>query len=99
MRSSSKQRSIQITLLNLGRHFALSKEQWPDLWAHLEQILSGQQALMPMAVMASVERYTQHCFARLVTRGATRSAYTARAAATGSPVTFVEVDPDCLKMP
>ena len=59
----------QVTLLNLGRHFPLAKERWPDLCARLEQLLSGQQALMPMAVMESVERYAQHCFARLVAQG------------------------------
>lgn len=50
----------QLTLLNLGRDFPLVKERWPDLCARLEQLLSGQQALMPMAVMESVERYAPH---------------------------------------
>ena len=32
----------QRTLLNLGRHFSLVKEEWPSLCARIEQILSGQ---------------------------------------------------------
>ena len=88
----------QVTLLNLGRHFPLAKERWPDLCARLEQRLSGQQALMPMAVMESVERYAQHCFARLVAQGgAATSAGTASAASAASPAAFVEVDPDSLE--
>jgi hypothetical protein len=88
----------QVTLLNLGRHFPLAKERWPDLCARLDQLLSGQQALMPMAVMKSVERYAQHCFARLVAQGGTAtSASTATAAPAASPATFVEVDPDSLE--
>ena len=88
----------QVTLLNLGRHFPLAKERWPDLCARLDQLLSGQQALMPMAVMKSVERYAQHCFARLVAQGgAATSASTATAASAASPATFVEVDPDSLE--
>ncbi len=88
----------QVTLLNLGRHFPLAKERWPDLCARLDQLLSGQQALMPMAVMESVERYAQHCFARLVAQGgAATSASTATAVPAASPATFVEVDPDSLE--
>jgi hypothetical protein len=33
----------QVTLLNLGRHFKLAKERWPDLCVRIEQLLSGQQ--------------------------------------------------------
>jgi hypothetical protein len=88
----------QVTLLNLGRHFPLAKERWPDLCARLDQLLSGQQALMPMAAMESVERYAQHCFARLVAQGgAATSAGTATASPATSPATFVEVDPDSLE--
>lgn len=88
----------QVTLLNLGRHFPLVKERWPDLCARLEQLLSGQQDLMPMAAIESVERTAQHCFARLVAQG--RGAASAEAVATGgsSPTAFAEVDPDSLEL-
>lgn len=56
----------QKTLLNLGRNFSLSKEQWPQLCARIEQILSGQLTLTPLdpAIETLAQRYT----ARLVAR-------------------------------
>lgn len=38
----------QRTLLNLGRHFEIPPEHWRRLCARLEQLLEGQQALMPV---------------------------------------------------
>jgi hypothetical protein len=35
----------QVTRLNLGRHFALSPEEWPALCVRLEDLRSGQSAL------------------------------------------------------
>ena len=92
----------QDTLLNLGRQFPLVKERWPDLCARLDQLLSGQQDLMP--AMESVERYAQHCFARLVAQGSgpmTAGAATSSSAAASpasSPPVFVELDPDSLEL-
>lgn len=92
----------QVTLLNLGRQFPLVKERWPELCARLDQLLSGQQDLMP--AMESVERYAQHCFARLVaqgsgpmTAGAATSSSAPMSPAASSPV-FVELDPDSLEL-
>ena len=31
----------QVTLLNLGRHFALPRERWPQMCLRLDQLLSG----------------------------------------------------------
>lgn len=92
----------QVTLLNLGRQFPLVKERWPELCARLDQLLSGQQDLMP--AMESVERYAQHCFARLVAQGSgpmTAGAATsssAPASPASSPPVFVELDPDSLEL-
>lgn len=36
----------QVTLLNLGRHFAVPQEDWPALCARLQEILSGQGVLL-----------------------------------------------------
>jgi hypothetical protein len=33
-----------VTLLNLGRHFALPREPWPELCARLAEWRAGQQA-------------------------------------------------------
>ncbi|HAG75999.1 MAG TPA: IS1634 family transposase [Thauera sp.] len=87
----------QVTLLNLGRQFPLVKERWAELCARIEQLLGGQQALMPMAVMESVERCAQHCYSRLVAQGGTPSR--ARTAASDpSPSAFVEIDPESLEL-
>jgi transposase len=88
----------QVTLLNLGRHFPLAKERWPDLCERLDQLLSGQQALMPAAVMESVERFAQHCFARLVAQGGGAMSADVASSSDGSPVAFAEVDPDSLEL-
>jgi len=56
----------QQTLLNLGRNFSLSKEHWPQLCTRIEEILSGQMALLP--VSTEIETLAQRYAARLVTR-------------------------------
>ena len=54
----------QRTLLNLGRHFALAKSEWPLLCLRIEQILSGQGSFLPES--AAVEVLAQRYAARLV---------------------------------
>jgi len=44
----------QVTLLNLGRRFTLPEEEWPALCARLDELRSGQGALLTGA--GSVER-------------------------------------------
>ena len=63
-RSGGKVR--QQTLLNLGRNFPLSREQWPQLCTRIEEILSGQMALLP--VSPEIETLAQRYASRLVTR-------------------------------
>lgn len=46
----------QTTLLNLGRHFALAPEEWPALCARLEELRSGQGALLGGVGSMRVER-------------------------------------------
>jgi len=55
----------QQTLLNLGRNFSLPQEQWPQLCARIEQILSGQRSLQE--VTPTIETMAQRYAARLVT--------------------------------
>lgn len=89
----------QVTLLNLGSQFPLAQARWPELCARIEQLLGGQQDLMPATLMESVERCAQHCFARLVAQGS--GALPARApgvASEASAPAFVEVDPDSLEL-
>lgn len=54
----------QVTVLNLGRHFAIEQEHWPLLCARLEQLLSGQPQLLAVDCPAAVEREAQRCAAR-----------------------------------
>lgn len=54
----------QQTLLNLGKNFSLPREQWPQLCARIEQILSGQMTLLP--VSPTIETLAQRYAARLV---------------------------------
>ena len=54
----------QQTLLNLGRNFSLAREDWPQLCARLEEILSGQISLLP--VPEGIEKLAQRYAARLV---------------------------------
>lgn len=58
----------QKTLLNLGRHFSIPKEEWPLLCLRIEQILSGQGSLM--ALSKSLELQAQRYAARLVANNA-----------------------------
>jgi transposase len=73
----------QVTLLNLGRHFAVPQADWPTLCARLEEILSGQAVILGYGSLV-VEREAQRLGALLLAReGATRGEPTAEA---GAPV-------------
>lgn len=54
----------QRTLLNLGRSFSLSREEWPQLCARIEQLLSGQMSLAPAPT--EIENLAQRYVAQLV---------------------------------
>lgn len=87
----------QITLLNLGRHFALPKERWPDLCARLDQLLSAQSPLVALAVPEAVERLAQRYAAQLVAGSPQPVPAAADGEIAASPV-FAEVDPDSLQL-
>lgn len=86
----------QVTLLNLGRHFSLPKERWPELCARIEQLLGGQASLVGTAVPDSVERVAQHCVAQLVARAPEPAERSNPPSET--PTAFAEVDPDSLHL-
>jgi hypothetical protein len=86
-----------VTVLNLGRHFSVPQEHWPALCARIEELLSGQQALLPMDLPVSVEAAAQRYAALLLARRGERQAAPAEGAgATESAVTadvqLVDVD-------
>jgi hypothetical protein len=70
----------QVTLLNLGRHFAVPQGDWPTLRAAGE-LLSGQGVLVAGAGSRLVEREAQRLAAQLLARQPVLSAEAATAAA------------------
>jgi hypothetical protein len=65
----------QRTVLNLGRHFEVAPESWPELVARIEQLLSGQQALVPLDLLLELEQRAQHYAAQILrSRGEAPSA-------------------------
>jgi len=79
----------QITLLNLGREFAVAQSDWPVLCARIEQLLSGQDALLPAQHDQRIEALAQRYAGRLVVR-----APAIDTAAAASARDFREVDVD-----
>jgi transposase len=58
----------QVTLLNLGRYFAIDQKHWPTLCARIEQLLSSQQHLFALECPITVEREAQRIVAQLLAR-------------------------------
>ena len=54
----------QKTLLNLGRHFEVEREVWPELCTRIEQILAGQNALFELP--AGLEQEAQSICAKII---------------------------------
>ena len=52
----------QVTLLNLGRHFAVDQSLWPALCVRVDELLAGQASLveidLPKAAAVEAERIT-----------------------------------------
>ncbi len=57
----------QKTLLNLGRHFEIEQNQWPELCTRIEQLLQDQGTLRFEGVSDELEKAAQQIVARLVT--------------------------------
>jgi hypothetical protein len=58
----------QVTLLNLGRHFAVPPGEWPTLCVRLEELLGGQGVLLEGVLSPAVEREAQRIGAQLLAR-------------------------------
>jgi transposase len=58
----------QITVLNLGRNFAVKQDDWPLLCARLEQLLQPQDSLLDIQCADHLERTAQQIFGQLVAR-------------------------------
>jgi len=71
----------QRTLLNLGRHFEVPREQWAALVQRIEQLLSGQPDLMPANLDSVWEEVAQRYAAQLIrTRASVEEGRSAQAA-------------------
>jgi hypothetical protein len=55
-----------MTLLNLGRHFAVDQDLWASLCVRIEQLLSHQAELLPIELPATVEKAAQRIAAQLI---------------------------------
>lgn len=90
----------QRTLLNLGRHFEVDQQHWPALCARLEQLLSDQQALLPVELPPRAEAVAQRLYAQLVARQAEIDAPAPEQAAPGRPdeADLQQVDVDSLNL-
>ena len=58
----------QITLLNLGLHFAVKQQDWPLLCSRIEQLLHPQADCAPMRCNARLERAAQRYVGQLIAR-------------------------------
>ncbi|MBS1236130.1 MAG: transposase family protein, partial [Proteobacteria bacterium] len=58
----------QITVLNLGRNFAIKPEDWPVLCSRLEQLLQPQETLLAIDCSEQIERAAQRYFGQLIAR-------------------------------
>ncbi len=56
----------QRTLLNLGRHFEVPREQWQPLAQRIEQLVSGQEDLLPIQLDSRWEGSAQSYAAMLI---------------------------------
>jgi Transposase DDE domain len=79
----------QVTLLNLGRHFALPQEEWPALCARVEELHRGQGTLLGRAGGA-LEREAQRLAAQLLAREGEDAPTASRPA--GGDVQALDVD-------
>ncbi len=86
----------QVTLLNLGRHFAVAQADWPTLCPRIEEILSGQSGLL--SLKPELDKLAQRYAAQLLLRQghSVESGRAQRAARAGR--SFVEVDVESLQV-
>ena len=50
----------QRTLLNLGRHFSVERQQWSLLTSRIEELLNPQQTLFPIKLPITLESEANH---------------------------------------
>jgi len=58
----------QITVLNLGRNFAVKREDWPLLCSRIEHLMDRQDTLLPITCSDQIERLAQRYVGQLIAR-------------------------------
>ncbi|MCF6355917.1 MAG: hypothetical protein L3J26_12595 [Candidatus Polarisedimenticolaceae bacterium] len=56
----------QHTLLNLGRHFSVPKDQWRDLSARIQQLLEAQAGFLSIELPMELETMAQRYAAQII---------------------------------
>lgn len=91
----------QSTLLNLGSHFDLPREQWPALAGHIDALVRGQSPLFDATLsetgQALAQRYAAQLIALRPSAGAVTAAEAAKVGA-HEPGRYQEVDLDSLDL-
>ena len=82
----------QKTLLNLGHHFDLPREQWPQLCLRLDHILTAQTTLFDAD--EAIEKTAQHIYSQLMASSAPKAKNSSYTEASG----FQEVDVDSVEV-
>jgi transposase len=80
----------QITLLNLGREFAVPQRDWPVLCLRIEQLISAQDTLLAAKCCERIEAAAQRCAGQLVLRAPATEG-------TAAAPEFCEVDVDSVE--
>lgn len=83
----------QRTLLNLGRHFEVPREQWGALVQRIAHLVGGQQALMPAYLDARWEEAAQRYAAQLI-----RTCASVDESGSGTGADYHTVDVDSLEL-
>ena len=60
----------QVTLLNLGRHFAVAPELWPAVCRRVSELMAGQASLLDPALPKAAAREAEHIAAQLLAQRA-----------------------------
>ena len=86
----------QVTLLNLGRHFAVAQVDWPTLCPRIEEILTGQAGLL--SLKPELEKLAQRYAAQLLLRQGHSVEPGRRRRSVSAGRCFAEVDVDSLQV-
>ena len=91
----------QSTLLNLGSHFDLPKQEWPALARRIDELMQGQCPLLDATLSETAQALAQRYAAQLIAMQPSAASITAREAAQsdpGEPARYQEVDLDSIEL-